>query len=160
MVPGIVSACADCSQALHGQNPDPHPDPVPNLISFTFPWPWWAISRLCLTPVPLIRSYPDPHQQADIPAWPQPVPVPREVPSAQCWGCSLTCSVPGWGGGTGPVCQALPWPPRGTPQTHSLPVPREPLAPAAPCCTALDKNCSWIPDGQENSLKHMNHSWE
>jgi len=52
------------------------------------------------------------HPQTCIPTWPWPVPilVPREAPNAQGWGChgvpQLPC--PGWGGGTGCGCQALP----------------------------------------------------
>jgi len=35
--------------------------------------------------------------RADVPAWPQPVPVPREGPNTLAWGCPQPALLPTWG---------------------------------------------------------------
>lgn len=56
---------------------------------------------------------------ANVPAQPQPIPIPREVSDTQGLAlCLLICPAPGWGGRMGPGCQALPW---GTPPAPGTP---------------------------------------
>lgn len=73
--------------------------------------------------LPLTGPDPDTHPQADIPACPWLVPIPKEVPDAQDWGCpcfpQLPCSlagVVGWAlDGEVLLCH-----PRGTPTSPGL----------------------------------------
>jgi len=49
--------------------------------------------------------------QTGVPAWPLPVPVPRELPDARA-GAVPDCPAQSWGHGTGPSCKILPCCPR------------------------------------------------
>ena len=93
------------------------------------------IPGLCLMQLPLTSPDPDPHSQADIPGCPQVVPIPKEVPNAQNWGCpclpQLHCSLVG-GVGLGWCRSALS--PQGRPHSSWPPFLRELLVHTRPLC--------------------------
>lgn len=98
-------------------------------------WLCPAITELRLTPVPLAGPDPDPHLQADVPAWAWPSNIPMEVHDAWDWGCpclptsGLPCSlagVVGWTRADEAFGVSSP------PCCCSCPDPRELLAHGAP----------------------------
>lgn len=121
--------------------PCPHPNPPPTLATTLHPIsaPWGGTSCHRNIPAGLVSSSPQScpawpwaHPHTCLPAWPQPIPAPREVPGAWCRVCPW-CPLlpdPGWHCGTGPGCQTLmeSW---GAHAATGALAPREPPAPAA-----------------------------